>query len=144
MSTAKAVIQELRQMTDGRYFATHRSSLQTAAETLERVSDELAEWRATFPGKTAAEVALTFAAADWAIRANGKLMIENARLREQRPLTKEEVHWIHDAWLEFKASIPKDEIACIKCGFMVSRPVEGKVRSNCQTCGASYGKEAFL
>jgi hypothetical protein len=57
MSTAKAVIQELRQMADGRYFATHRSTLQAAAETLERVSDELAEWRATFPGKSAADAA---------------------------------------------------------------------------------------
>jgi hypothetical protein len=38
----------------------------------------------------------------------------------------------------------KDEIACIKCGFMVTRPVEGRASSACQTCGASYEREAFL
>ena len=38
----------------------------------------------------------------------------------------------------------KDEIACIKCGFMVTRPVEGRASSACQACGASYEREAFL
>jgi len=37
----------------------------------------------------------------------------------------------------------KDEITCMKCGFMVSRPVEGKELSNCQHCGMRHGLEAF-
>ena len=83
MNTVTAIIQELRQMADGRYFATHRGSLQAAAETLEQTRDRLQEWRNMFPGKTPHEVSSLLAAADWAIRANGKLMKENERLREQ-------------------------------------------------------------
>ena len=141
MNTVTAVIQELRQMADGRYFATRRSSLQAAAETLEQTSERLQEWRNMFPGKTPHEVSLLLAAANWAIKANGKLMKENERVREQRPLTAEEHKLIYKMWIEYKM---KDEITCIKCGFMVSRPVEGRAASNCQTCGASYGREAFL
>ena len=102
MTTVAAVIQELRQMAEGRYFATHKSSLQAAADTLERLSAQLDEWKTTFPDRTAAEIALTFATADWCIRANGKLMAENERLREQRPLTDEEKTWAEKAWQEYR------------------------------------------
>ena len=142
MTTAKAVIQELRQLADSRYYAARSSILLTAAETLERISAQLAEWQTTFPDRTAAEIALTFATADWCIRANGRLMAENERLRalvaNDRPLT-----WAEKAWQEYKASPPKDEITCMKCGFKVSRPVEGKRISNCQTCGAQYALASF-
>jgi hypothetical protein len=106
MTTAAAVIQELRQLADSRYYAARRSILLTAVETLERLSAQLEAWQKTFPDKTAEEIALTFATADWCIRANGKLMAENERLREQRPLTAEEKAWIEKAWQEYKA-IPR-------------------------------------
>ena len=86
MTTATAVIQELRQMADGRYFATHRSSLQTAAETLEQISERLEEWRNLFPGKTPHEVSLLLAAANFLVKANGKLMAENERLNDKTPV----------------------------------------------------------
>ena len=141
----QAVIQELRQMADGRYFATHRSTLQTAATTLEQISERLEEWHNTFPGKTPQEISLLLAAADFLVKANGKLMAENERLREQRPLTAEEKLWVEKAWQEYKASPPKwkDEITCMRCGFRVSRPIDGKWLSNCQNCGMSHGLEAF-
>ena len=107
MTTATAVIQELRQMADGRYFATHRSSLKTAAETLEQISERLEEWRNLFPGKTPHEVSLLLAAANFLVKANGKLLAENERLREQRPLTAEEKAWVENACQEYKASHPK-------------------------------------
>ena len=102
MSTARAVIQELRQMANGRYFATHRSSLLTAAETLEQISERLEEWRATFPGKTPQEVVLLLAASEWLVKSNGKLLAENERLRNERPLTAEEMEWVEKAWQEYR------------------------------------------
>ena len=105
---------------------------------------ELDEWKAAFPGKTVAEITLLLATFKWAIKANGRLLAENERLRSQRPLTAEEKAWAEKAWQEYKASPPKDEITCIQCGFKVSRPVEGRAASNCQTCGTAYGREAFL
>ena len=72
------------------------------------------------------------------------MIIRLENYQAQRPLTADEKAWAEKAWQEYKASPPKDEITCIKCGFTVSRPVEGRVRSNCQTCGASYEREAFL
>ena len=102
----------------------HQLEAREKITALEVDYEELAQWRATFPGKSAADVARL--------------------LREQRPLTAEEKAWVEKAWQEYKAIPPKDTIACMKCGFTVSRPVEGRAASNCQNCGAAHGREAFL
>lgn len=120
------------------------AAMNSVRDELVQCLEDLESWERAFPGKTAAAVALLLAIANWAIQANGKLMIENQRLRDQRPLTAEEKAWAEKAWQEYKGSPPKDEITCMKCGFKVSRPVEGRTASNCQTCGASYEREAFL
>ena len=73
----------------------HKYKLRFMPEALE-------EWRNLFPGKTPHEVSLLLAAANFLVKANGKLLAENERLREQRPLTAEEKALVEKAWQEYR------------------------------------------
>ena len=94
-------------MAERSIYAVRRTDLLQAASEIEDLLFRLEEWRNLFPGKTPQEILLLLAAADFLVKANGKLMAENERLREQRPLTDEEKAWVEKAWQEYKASQPK-------------------------------------
>lgn len=94
-------------MAERSIYAVRRTDLLQAASEIEDLLFRLEEWRNTFPGKTPQEISLLLAAADFLVKANGKLLAENERLREQRPLTDEEKAWVENAWQEYKASHPK-------------------------------------
>jgi hypothetical protein len=94
-------------MAERSIYAVRRTDLLQAASEIEDLLFRLEEWRNLFPGKTPHEVSLLLAAANFLVKANGKLMAENERMREQRPLTDEEKAWAEKAWQEYKASKPK-------------------------------------
>ena len=132
--SAATSIQKLRLMAREAAFDYRKQDLLNAANDMEEMSLRLDEWRNVFPGKTPAEAAEIVK----------EVIIRLENYQAQRPLTTEEKAWAEKAWQEYKVSPPKDKITCINCGFMVSRAVEGRAASTCQTCGASYGREAFL
>ena len=89
-------------MAERSIYAVRRTDLLQAASEIEDLLFRLEEWRNTFPGKTPQEISLLLAAADFLVKANGKLLAENERLREQRPLTAEEKAWVEKAWQEYR------------------------------------------
>ena len=100
--SAQTTSQTLRLMAERSIYAVRRTDLLQAASEIEDLLFRLEEWRNTFPGKTPQEISLLLAAADFLVKANGKLLAENERLREQRPLTAEEKAWVEKAWQEYR------------------------------------------
>ena len=69
------------------------AAMNSVRDEIVQCLDDLECWERTFPDKTPQQVALLLAAAEFTIKANGKLMIENEVLRAQKTLTGAQKDW---------------------------------------------------